>query len=150
MEVSEILAKAWSDVQQAALPERFHDAAFREAVRLRAGGISQGLVNGSTRPKTRSHAASVKKDQNGTAQPTPMVSEDEFFEQVAVETGADRKDLEELFHIDHGKPQFNYPARRLGDSAKARMVTVAQVIPVLRLYGLDESETSTRVIREEC
>jgi hypothetical protein len=30
------------------------------------------------------------------------------------------------------------------------MSTVAQVVPVLRLYGLNEAETSTKVIREEC
>jgi hypothetical protein len=46
--------------------------------------------------------------------------------------------------------QINLTARFLGSSTKQRMVTVAQLISMARLYGLDEVETSTGVVREEC
>lgn len=155
MEVNEVLTRAWSEVRKAELPPELHGIALQEAVRLISSPSpsqeqtlkKRAIRSGRRRSKSEGHESHIN-DSSSDAVPTP--SEETFLTKVAEHTGVQREKLEELFHLSGGNPQFNYFARRLGSTAKARMTTVAQVIPVLRQYGLDEDETSTKVIRHEC
>ena len=145
MEVSDILSKAWVEVQKAGLPTELHPAALREAIRLLTEPQGQTTTKqaGRHRPRPAPHADAEKTDGQN-------ISEDDFFDGLSRETGVSREDLEQIFHLDKGVPQLNLPARRLGGNTKVRIVTVAQLIPVARQYGLGESETSTKVVRAEC
>lgn len=156
MDVSEVLSRAWTEVEKAGLPAELHPAAFVEAVRLIAGdavGAMQAPPSGGKSRGGAGRAAGARKVQaapRARQQDDIAVDPEEFYEKIADETGVDRDKLERLIHFDGATPRLNLPARKLGDNLKSRMVAVAQILPVARHYGLDENETSTRVVREEC
>lgn len=154
MEVHELLAQAWQEVEQAGLPPELNQVAFREAVRLLGGPQEQqprqppkgGAPDGGKAPRTRNSASGSPDGDDGR----PVLSEDEFIANLARETGVAADKLEQVFHLDGANPRLNLPARVLGGNNKERMVTVSQLVPVARQYGLDEKDTPTRAVRDEC
>jgi hypothetical protein len=162
-DVSDLLTKAWAAVEMANLPPALHEVAFREAVRLLSSERSDTDHTSSrveAAPKRRNNPSggrraarattSAKKSRHMDSEVAPKVTEDEFFQKVETETGVARERLERLTHLENGSPHISVSARMLGTTEKARMVAVAQVLPVLRRYGLDEDETSTTIVRDEC
>lgn len=161
MDVSEILIEALAAVDKAKVPAELRSVALREAIRLLAPGGATGPTVQNKAPEAPRTAGGARRGggarrarpgQDATAE-TPAdaaVGADAFFDKVASETGIARAKLERVFNLDGGKPRINLTARLLGSSTKQRMVTVAQLISMARLYGLDEVETSTGVVREEC
>jgi hypothetical protein len=157
VDVSDILAKAWASVEAAGLPEGLQETAFKEAVRLLSsddpaparddGGSARTPRPATKQTRRTSRGGSAKRAETTD---TAHIDEDEFFDKIERETGVPRSALEQVLYLDGGNPRINLPARRLGANMKVRQQTVAQVLPVARHYGLDENETSTRVVREEC
>ncbi|HVS69288.1 MAG TPA: hypothetical protein VHE56_12100 [Mycobacteriales bacterium] len=154
--MSEVLAKAWASVEAAGLPEPLRETAFKEAVRLLSGEGKPARQErpADRRPAKRAQAATRTRSGSSAAEVSANdanpIDEDEFFDKIERETGVDRGALELVLYLDKGVPRLNLPARRLGANMKARQEMVAQLLPVARHYGLDEIETSTRVVREEC
>lgn len=151
MEISDLLTKAWSEVKRADIPAELHEIAFGEAVRLLAK--SDRTPNEGMLRATKGDLGSdlnLAMDSETTGSDSAVDGEVEFFRKVSSETGVGQDKLRDVFHLANGEPRFNIAGRLLGGNLKIRMVTVAQALPVLRHYGLDEPETSTRVIRAEC
>ena len=160
MDISNILATAWAEVEKADLPVALQEAAFREAIRLLTTdesqpGASEGAAPaksvGSKTPRKRAPRASSTAGVSTPVQDTgPVIAEDEFFGKVEHETGVSRDKLEQVFHLDDGVPQISLRPAQLGDALKDRMVAIAQILCVARSVAFAEDGTSMRVIRAEC
>jgi hypothetical protein len=151
MEVSDVLKKAWSAVEAAALPEEVQPIGFREAVRLLA---PNGSIAAPAPPKAATRvgtgdAGSASGSANGDDQQV-SVSEDEIYDRVVEHTGADRGRLEQVLHLDDGSVRVSLPGLRLGSNNAERTRAVAQILTIARGFGMEETETSLEVIRSEC
>ena len=69
---------------------------------------------------------------------------------MAEHTGADRTRLEQIVHLDDDEPRVSLPGLRLGRNNAERMRAVAQILTIVRGFGLEETDTSLEVIRSEC
>jgi hypothetical protein len=152
METSDILKQAWAAVQDADLPDKLHEAGFREAVRLLTQQQPAPVVTASNAagPKPRSAgnngtASDPSKDGPGTA-----VSEELMYDRVVTQTGVDRNKLERLVLLDDDGPRLALPGIKLGKNTADRARAVAQVLTIVRGFGLEEDATSLDIIRTEC
>jgi hypothetical protein len=151
MEVSETLKTAWEAVESAGLPERIHEVAFREAVRLLAPGeVAASHLRGP------SHSTKLDPGRGSLAGKVADVGSaaeldgDEIHDRVATHTGADRALLEQLVHVDGDSVRVSIPGLRLGRNNAERARAVAQVLTIVRGFGLEENGTPLDAIRAEC
>lgn len=145
-EVSEILKQAHQAVTNSGVPEPFQQVAFREAIRLLAPPTTlQTRVTGMG--KTRPPGTSESADDSA---PTGGVSESEMYDKVAAQTDADRQKLELLVHLDEDGPRIDVAGMKLGKNNADRTRAIAQILTIVRGFGLDEDATHLDVIRKEC
>ena len=151
MDATEVLKKAWSAVARAGLPNEIHPVAFREAVRLLVpdahtappGQATVAIPAGTSGDR---NPAGGSKNGNGG----PPVSEEEIYIRVAAQTGVEREKLERLVHLDDNVLRMSLPGIKLGNNNADRAPAVAQILTIMRGFGLGESETSLELIRAEC
>jgi hypothetical protein len=151
MEVSETLKKAWTAVEDAGLPEKIHEAAFREAVRLLVPVpvvITPAAVGQAGKPSRTDGSGAAGGRSNGDGGIT--VSEDDIYDRVVAQTGVDREKLEQVVHLDDGTLRVSVPGIKLGKNNAERARAVAQILTITRSFGIEEHETSLDVIRAEC
>ncbi|RCK70762.1 hypothetical protein DT076_05015 [Desertihabitans brevis] len=159
MEVSETLKKAWTAVEDAGLPEKIQEVAFREAVRLlvptqvvaaaspaapRTSGQTE--KSGATSGSTGSGVSGGGSNGDGAK---IAEAEDTILDKVAQHTGVSREKLEELVHLDDGVLKVSIPGIKLGKSNADKTRAIAQIITIVRGFGLDEQETSVELVRAE-
>jgi len=153
MEVSETLKKAWAAVEDAGLPEKIHEVAFREAVRLLVpepaipGPVPAAPQVGEPGSSSRIGGSNGEGSHGDTG---IRISEDEIYDRVVSHTGIDRGRLEQVVHLDGDVLKVSIPGIRLGKNNAERTRAVAQILTITRSLGLDESDTSLEVIRAEC
>jgi hypothetical protein len=153
MEVSELLRRAWTAVEEAGLPEKIHEVAFREAMRVLipgAGGTSVTAVRPAKPSRAvsgtgGSRSAGAGSDGDGGIN----VTEGEIFDKVVEHTGVDRDKLDKIVHLDGEVLRVSIPGIRLGKNNAEKTRVVAQILTIVRGFGLDENETSLEVIRAE-
>lgn len=155
MEVSETLKKAWAAVEGAGLPERIHEVAFREAVRLlvpvpaagapAAAAPREGKPSGTGDSGTGGPGVGGSNGDGGIEVP-----EDEIYDRVVTQTGVDRDKLEQVVHLDGDVLKVSIPGLKLGKNNAERARAVAQILTITRGFGIEENETSLEVIRSEC
>jgi hypothetical protein len=166
MDVSNVLAKAWAEVEKAGLPPAMQEAAFREAVQLLSAGPShpgarqdddevprQQRRTSTAKPKAKSPRAATRKRGSDTASvqnTLPALTEEEFYTKLEDETGVNKDKLEQVLHLDAGIPQISLKPALLGNALKDRMIVIAQLLCVTRAIAFGEDGTSMRVIRAEC
>lgn len=156
MEVSETLKEAWAAVEDAGLPEKIHVAAFKEAVRLlvpvpvavapavaapRAGKPSG--IGGSGNVGGTGGGGSNGSDGKVTE------TEGVIFDRVESHTGVDRAKLENIAHVDDGVLKVSIPGIKLGRNNAEKTRAIAQILTIVRGFGLDEAETSVELVRAE-
>jgi len=147
MEVSEVLKNAWTAVEDAGLPERIQPVAFSEAVRLLTPANSAptaGAPSGNGGAATGGSGGAAQGASGITA------SEEEIYAKVAAQTGVDRDKLERVVHLDGGILKVSIPGLKLGKNNIERAKAVAQILTIVRGFGVEENETSLEVIRTEC
>lgn len=154
MSTSSVLQEAWSAVEEADLPERIHEVAFREAVRLIAPpavALAQPARAGQTSPSGAAATASGGQAGVGNSlnENAISLSEDELVRKVSNGTGADADALGNLIYVDDGVLRLNLPGIKLGRNNADRTRTIAAVFTVVRSFGLDEDDTSVELVREE-
>jgi hypothetical protein len=148
MEVSEMLKKAWAAVKDAGLPDEIHEAAFREAMRV-LGSAADAPVTAAPR------AGKPSGTDTGTGKGGPggdggiSVTEVEIFGKVVAQTGVDRAKLEAVAHLDGDILKVSIPGIKLGKNNAEKTRAVAQILTIVRGFGLDEAETSVEVVRAE-
>lgn len=147
VDVSELLKRAWSAVEEAGVPEQVQPVAFREAVRLLASGPSRDGT------KTAPDISGGRR----TAHPEPTsssgeisVSEQTIYDRVSEHTGVDRAQLEQVVHLDDDGLRVSLPGLKLGSNNAERTRAVAQILSIARGFGLEEAETPLEIIRAEC
>jgi hypothetical protein len=143
--------EAWSAVEEAGLPPEIQSAAFREAVRLIAGGAQSARSTGASalaKPPIVGNRT-VPGASNGEV-PGSGVSESEIYDRVVRQTGVDRAKLEELLHLDGDELRISVPGLRLGNNNADRTRAVAQLLSISRGFGFEEGETPLEVVRAEC
>jgi hypothetical protein len=146
MDVTEVLRKAWTAVEGAELPEKIHEVAFREAVRLIVPApIAPPATRGRTGKNTGAGDGTDGQGEGGLS-----ISEDEMYERVVAQTGVSRDMLEDAVHLDDDGPKISIPGLRLGRTNAERTRAVAQILTIVRGFALEENETSLEVIRAEC
>jgi hypothetical protein len=153
MEVSEVLKEAWAAVEAASLPDSIQPVAFREAVRLLSPAKYPAPPLSQTPPpgylRGASHGGVGPTGDGGSENVGLAVSEDEIYAKVVEHTGVDRDKLEQVVHLDGDSLKVSIPGIRLGKNNAEKTRAVAQILTVVRGFGLDESETAIEVIRAE-
>jgi hypothetical protein len=152
METSDILKNAWAAVQDAGLPDKLHEVGFLEAVRLLSPLTPAPAVGAPTVAPPQPGSAG----ENGTASGPSKdgagagVSEEIMYERVVKQTSVSRDKLERLVLLDEDGPRLALPGIKLGKNNADRARAVAQVLTVVRGFGLEEDATSLDIIRKEC
>jgi hypothetical protein len=153
MDVSGVLKKAWAAVNDAGLPVEVQAVAFREAVRLLAPESSAPGIARTHRGETRGvgGSASAGRPDVGSAngEMVPSASEDEVYERVVTQTGVDRHRLEQVVHLDGDALKVSIPGIKLGKNNAEKTRALAQILTIVRGFGLDEQDTSVEVVRTE-
>lgn len=161
MEVSETLKKAWVAVEDAGLPDKIHEVAFREAVRLlaplpivaAAPAAAAPRVSGQTGKSgsTGGAASTGGSGGGGSNSDVAKITEAEgaILDKVETHTGVPRAKLEELVHLDDGVLRVSIPGIKLGKNNADKTRAIAQIITIVRGFGLDEAETSVELVRAE-
>lgn len=159
MDVSETLKKAWTAVEDAGLPERLQEVAFREAVRLlvpaqvvaaasaaapRTSGQSgkSGATSGSTGSGTSGGGSNGDGSKITEAEST-------ILDKVEQHTAVSREKLEELVYLDDGVLKVSLPGIKLGKNNADKTRAIAQILTIVRGFGLGEDETSLELVRAE-
>jgi hypothetical protein len=157
-DVSELLKKAWDAVEAANLPSEIQALAFREAVRLMSpteadsAGVSAQIgtgVSGGSGGAGGSGSGSSKSATSGGNADAITVDEYEIYRRVAEQTGVDRDKLADLVHLDDGVLKVSIPGIKLGTSNSEKTRAIAQILTIVRGFGLEEHETSVEVVRAE-
>jgi hypothetical protein len=159
MEASETLKKAWTAVEDAGLPEKMHEIAFREAVRLLAPvQVVAAPPAAATHTSGRAAESGVKgvstgsgTNGGGSSGDGPKITEAEsaVVDKVEQHTGVSREKLEELVHLDDGVLKVSLPGIKLGKNNADKTRAIAQILTIVRGFGLDEDETSLELVRAE-
>ena len=161
VDASKVLKEAWEAVQGANLPEEVHEVAFREAVRLLSppttvGGPAAPIrPNGGNGQAPKSDSAGngigSTKDSGATGGSGGdiTVSEDDLLSKVAAGTGTSQEKLESLVHLDDGVLKLSLPGIKLGKNNADKTRAIAQVLSIVRAFGLDEDGTSVESVRVE-
>jgi hypothetical protein len=151
MEVSELLKKAWSAVEDAQLPDEIRPVAFQEAVRLLSPPPFADTASGSSKPHGESDdkQRASKPSAGHSASDEIRVSEQEIYDRVTEHTGVDRNALEHVIHLDDDVLRLSIPGMKLGKNSADKTRTVAQILTVTRGFGFNEKETDVELIRSE-
>lgn len=150
MEVSATLKKAWAAVEDAGLPEKIQEAAFREAVRLLvpAQVVAAGQTGKSGAASGSTGSGSSGKVSNGDGSKITQ-TESTILDKVEQHTGVSRDKLEDLVHLDDGVLRVSLPGIKLGKNNADKTRAIAQILTIVRGFGLDEDETSLELVRAE-
>jgi hypothetical protein len=154
MEVSEMLKKAWTAVEDAGLPDNIHEVAFREAMRVMvpATGAPVAVSPRAGKPGGSGSGGSRAGGPGGGSSSNDgaiSVTEDEIYAKVVAQTSVDRGKLEEVVHLDDDVLKVSLPGIRLGKNNAEKTRAVAQILTIVRGFGLDEAETSVEFVRAE-
>lgn len=160
MEVSETLKKAWTAVEDAGLPEKIQEVAFREAVRLLVPTQVFAAAPAAEAPRTAGQTGKPGAESGATGSGSSgggsngdgskiTEAEDTILDKVEQHTGVSRGKLDELVHLDDGVPKVSLPGIKLGRSNADKTRAIAQIITIVRGFGLDEQETSVELVRAE-
>jgi hypothetical protein len=144
-EVSEMLKKAYEAVAAAEIPDQLHEAAFREAMRMLVPAVAPAAaVAPAVAP-----AASGRTSAPRAGGELPDVPENVMYERVVAQTGANREKVERLVHMDNGVPTISVPGVRLGKNNAEKTRRIAEILTIVRGFGLGENDTSLEVVRAE-
>lgn len=155
---AEVLKEAWSAVEDAGLPEKIQEAAFREAVRLIAPPAPVSVQSGREGKPGRGSGGSGNAGSKGSGgsnsggegeENAITMSEEDLVSKVAIGTGADAEHLENLIYLDDGVLHINLPGIKLGKNNADRTRTIAAIFTIMRSFGLDEDDTSVELVRDE-
>lgn len=146
-DVSEILKQAHDAVKESGLPPELHETAFREAVRL----LAPTSVSARRSPVGQIRQSSGRVETVAAEGESVFdVSEDDMYDRVVSQTDVDRAKLELLVHLDEDGPRIDLAGLKLGRNNADRTRAVAQILAIVRGFGLGEDATELEVIRKEC
>jgi hypothetical protein len=159
MQVSETLKKAWTAVEDAGLPEKIQEVAFREAVRLlvptqvvaaapASAPSSSGQTGKSAQTSGSTGSGTSGGGSNGDGSKITE-AESTILDKVEQHTAVSRAKLEELVHLDDGVLKVSLPGIKLGKNNADKTRAIAQILTIVRGFGLDEGETSLELVRAE-
>lgn len=153
MEVEELLARAWSAVEKAGIPEPLQEFAFREALARLSGRTAPPPTKQTPGDSTTSDQNGVETQTNGAAGST--LSADELFAKFSNESGIAVEDLERAFYFGpNGEPHLNGPRSKLGRSTADQAKTVAVALTAAYDFALDKPAADdvvrAEVVRLKC
>ena len=143
-EVSVMLKKAYEAVVGAEIPDHLHEVAFCEAMRMLVPTAQPVIATG--RPGV---PGIVERSAGPAEDATPSVPEDVMYDRVVTQTGAGRAKIEQLVHMDNGVPTITIPGMRLGKNNAEKTRAIAQILTLVRGFGLGEADTPLEVVRNE-
>jgi hypothetical protein len=150
MELSEMLKRAWAAVEDAELPDKIHEVAFREAMRVIAPLPVAPVLPAQRAAKPGGGGVAGDSGGGGSnGDDGVSVTEDEILDKVADGTGVDRHKLAEVVHLDGDVVKVSIPGIKLGKNNAEKTRVVAQILTVVRGFGLDEAETPVDAVRAE-
>lgn len=158
MEVSETLRRAWTAVEDAGLPEEIQQVAFREAVRLLVPGqvltapaVTANASGQAGNSQMMSGFPGSSTSRGASSDDGLKITEAEsvILDKVEQQTGVPRAKLAELVYLDDGVLKISLPGIKLGKNNADKTRAVAQILTIVRGFGLDEDETSLELVRDE-
>lgn len=163
MAVSEMIAEAWKAVKDAGVPEALQEIAFKEAMAVLAASASPAIAeresadpgrgsktNSATNKARAKVRPKTKREPAETEVLGTVLPDDDLFDKFSTETGIPRRELEEVFYFDSGRPILNGPARQLGSSVAVQARIVAIAITAAYHYALDVRDVPASKIADEC
>lgn len=148
MDAAETLRKAWEAVNAADLPESLHAVAFESAVSILRVGQAQAAPEEASESEGRADQREKAREstKDGTAKPGAGL-----MAKLAHESGIAEGELEDVLYFDtDGQPKLVGPARKLGSSKAVQSRAITVVVTAARELALDERETASSIIRDEC
>jgi len=158
MDVSETLKSAWAAVEEAGLPEQIQQVAFREAVRLLvpsqvlAVPTATGSTSGQAGNSQMMNGFVESSASRGAASDDGLKiaeAESVILDRVERQTGVSRAKLDDLVYLDDGVLKISLPGIKLGKNNADKTRAIAQILTIVRGFGLDEVETSLELVRDE-
>ncbi|WP_129787830.1 hypothetical protein [Promicromonospora panici] len=162
MDLSGVLKEAWAAVEKADLPERVHEVAFREVIRIiaPAAEAADPADSDNSNERKAKPAAPARgggngsKSRGGGGKPSGQegdidVSEEDLLTKVAEATATERAKLESLVHLDGAVLKMSLPGIKLGENNAEKTRVVAQMLSIVRGFGVDEDGTSVELVRAE-
>lgn len=152
MEVEELLARAWSAVEKAGIPEGLQEYAFKEAIaRLSSDAprLSPPEAAAPAVPPGASGAAAATGEESQTI-PATQQTDTQLFEKFSHESGIPVSELERVFYFDGGEPHLNGPKVRLGTNIADQARAVALALTAAYDYARDIQNLSVDIVRAEC
>lgn len=149
MDVDELMAKAWGAVQKAGIPEPVQGVALKEAIAYLTG--SDGVSPNPDRPKPKVRKAASRRSAPSPApeEPDSVPDADEFYEQLAAESGVDEAVLRDVLHLKGNVIHVIPPTRLLGDSKAVQTRQVVALVAGAYAHGLGISPVSAVAVRDE-
>lgn len=130
---SKILIQAKEDVKRADLPDDLREAAFKEAIRLRATAAGVGPEEPERRPE----------------RPTPPANSDAL-DKIAERLRVPKSALEDVLDEHDGELDLIIGARKLPSSTQAGAQSIALLVASARQAAEIEEWTSVDTIRKVC
>lgn len=154
MSTSSVLKDAWCAVEEAGLPEKIHEVAFREAVRLIVppSSVAPTQAGRAAKLSSSSGGAGSKGSDSSSGQvagDSITLSEDELLQKVAAGTGAELDVLTNLVHLEDGGLRISIPGIKMGKNNADKTRMIARIFTIVRAFGLNEDDTLVEMVRDE-
>lgn len=147
MDVEELLARAWSAVENAGIPEPLQEYAFKEALTRLSGSVGTAATpqnNGSAEKSGQSESESAPGLE------ATFLTDAQLFDKFSLESGVPKEQLEQAFFFQDGLPHLNGPKAKLGSNVAEQARAVALALTAAYDYSRDQQNTPASTIRLEC
>jgi hypothetical protein len=159
MDTAELLRKAWQAVIESGVPAEVQGVALRIAaddVRAKVGPTpSRGSRADDEKPakkRPRMSGAPTAPASDGDAQSilSNLGETDRLFAAIAHETEVDEQDLRDVFHVEGGVLELKVPGKDLGDSVKAKAMTITALLGGVVFGGTSQTRLPFKEIHAVC
>lgn len=147
MEIEELLARAWSAVEKAGIPEPLQEYAFKEAITRLA--VHEGTKEAPDTPPPSKPQEAIAADGTSAASATTL-TDAQLFAKFSNESGVAQDLLEQVFYFEGGVPHLNGPKAKFGSNMADQARAVALGLTAAYDYALDQQSTPIATIRTEC
>ncbi|MBF4569502.1 hypothetical protein ITJ57_12095 [Plantibacter sp. VKM Ac-2880] len=146
MEIEELLARAWSAVEKARIPEPLQEYAFKEAITRISAHEGTGAALATPSPP-KPQEANAAEDSSAAA---TTLTDAQLFAKFSKESTVAQGLLEQVFYFEGGIPHLNGPKAKFGSNLADQSRAVALGLTAAYDYALDEQSTPASTIRAEC
>lgn len=151
MDVDELIKKSWDAVDKAGVPEPIQGVALKEAIDFLRGDDGDEGGGGKPQKRTRSKRGKSKAAvfTNNSSEDGEAPDPDEFFAQLANESGLDEGVLRDVLLLKGNLVHVIPPTRKLGTSKSQQAARVTALVAGAYVHGLGQNSVSAKAVHDE-